>query len=141
MLLYSGFDMKKSKRQKKAQHALTEGTAETIGQRLARLRGERGFTQVEFGELTGVRQSHLSDLERGRLQINADMAARFATALGVTTDELLGLQPRKANGRIPRRLLRRVEKIADLPLAEQKALLKTIDAVVDRHRLRSGSGR
>ncbi len=54
---------------------------ETHGQRLARLRKERGFTQKELAERTGLIQARISDYERDKLRLNADMILRFATAL------------------------------------------------------------
>jgi len=38
---------------------------------------------------TGLVQTLVSDYERGKLCLNADMILRFATALEVSTDELL----------------------------------------------------
>ena len=103
--------------------------SETQGQRLARLRKERGFTQVEIAERVGIIQALVSDYERDKLRLNADMVVRFASALEITTDELL-----KPNGkgsplrRKPSlRMLRRLEKIESLPAHQQTTLLKTID--------------
>jgi transcriptional regulator with XRE-family HTH domain len=107
---------------------------ETLGERLARLRKERGYTQVELAEKIGTIQVIVSNYERDRLRMHAEMVARFAKALDVTADVLLGLQKDRArkngNGRppkIPRRILRRVEQIEGLPSHHQRALLKTID--------------
>ena len=107
----------------------TDPGNETQGQRLARLRKERGFTQVEIAERVGIIQALVSDYERDKLRLNADMVVRFASALEITTDELL-----KPNGkgtplrRKPSlRMLRRLEKIESLPAHQQTTLLKTID--------------
>jgi transcriptional regulator with XRE-family HTH domain len=102
---------------------------ESFGQRLARLRKERGFTQVEIAERVGIIQALVSDYERDKLRLNAEMVVRFAAALEISTDELL-----KPNGsKIPLRrkpslrMLRRLEKIESLPANQQSTLLKTID--------------
>ncbi len=101
---------------------------ETIGQRLARLRKERALTQQELAEDVGIIQVLVSDYERGKLRVSAEMAARFAKALGVTTDELIGLETSPGNGKKPsRKVLRRLRKIEHLPPAQQTVLLKTID--------------
>jgi transcriptional regulator with XRE-family HTH domain len=103
--------------------------SETMGQRLARLRKERSWTQVELAERTGIVQTVLSDYERGKLRLNADMIVRFAQALDVTTDELL--QPKAEPSALRRkpslRVLRRLERIEKLPAHQQNTLLKTID--------------
>lgn len=102
---------------------------ETIGQRLARLRKERGWTQVELAERLGIIQSLISDYERDRLRMNPAMVVRFAAALEITTDELL--QPGAARTPLRRkpslRVLRRLERIERLPPHQQNTLLKTID--------------
>jgi transcriptional regulator with XRE-family HTH domain len=45
---------------------------------------ERGFTQVELAEKIGVIQSIVSALERDERKLSAEMAVRFAHALGVS---------------------------------------------------------
>jgi plasmid maintenance system antidote protein VapI len=79
----------------------------------------------------------VSDYERDKLRLNAEMAVRFAIALEVSTDELLGLQSgnekkqTKSTGRkASRRVLRRLEKIESLPTHQQTVLLKTIDTFI-----------
>jgi transcriptional regulator with XRE-family HTH domain len=78
---------------------------ETLGRRVARLRKDRGYTQVELAEKIGIIQELV----------------------------LLGLKEVRANGgvgKIPRRVLRRVELIGGLPMRDQRALLNTIDKFV-----------
>jgi transcriptional regulator with XRE-family HTH domain len=61
---------------------------ESFGQRLARLRKERGFTQVEIAERVGIIQALVSDYELDKLRLNAEMIVRFATASEISTDAL-----------------------------------------------------
>jgi transcriptional regulator with XRE-family HTH domain len=102
----------------------------TFGARLARLRKERGFTQVELAEKVGMIQALISDYELDKLRPYADVAARLASALEVTADQLLGVAPlAKANGvGQNRRFSRRIEAVDKLPKRDQDALLRTIDA-------------
>jgi transcriptional regulator with XRE-family HTH domain len=58
------------------------------------VRAEETVVRVELAERTGIVQTVLSNDERGKLRLNADMIVRFAQALEVTTDELL--QPKAA---------------------------------------------
>ena len=103
---------------------------ESLGQRLARIREERGFTQKDIAKRTGLIQTLVSDYERGRLRLAADMIVRFAVALGITTDELLQPKVRKAAPprKISRKVLQRLERIEGLPSYRQRALLTTIDS-------------
>ena len=111
---------------------------ESLGQRLARIRKERGFTQKDVAERTGLIQALVSDYERGRLRLAADMIVRFAVALGITTDELLRPNIRKTPPprKISRKVLQRLERIDSLPRYQQRALLTTIDSF-----LRAGAAR
>jgi transcriptional regulator with XRE-family HTH domain len=103
----------------------------TPGQRLADIRRERGFTQVELAEMTGMVQTLVSDYERGKLRLNADRILRFATALGVSTDALLQPAGPAQSKKPSRKLLRRLEQIEALPPAQQASLLRTIDAFLE----------
>ncbi len=106
---------------------------ESAGQRLARVRRERGYTQVELAERVGTIQALVSDYERDKLRLSAEMTVRFALALEISTDELLGVQAASKNGRkANRRVLRRLEKIESLPRRDQEALLRTIDAFISK---------
>jgi len=101
---------------------------ETIGQRIARLRKERGYTQTELAEKTGIPQTLITDYERDKLRLHAEMVIRFAQALEVTTDELVGIKTSKeGGGKLSLKLLRRMKKIETLPQTQQKNLLMTID--------------
>lgn len=107
---------------------------ESIGERLARLRKERGYTQVELAEKIGLVQALVSDYERGKLRLSAEALARFALALEVSADEILGLTDRPGAKSSPqsRRIKRRLEALEKLPKRDQETLLRTIDAFVTK---------
>jgi|HubBroStandDraft_3_1064219.scaffolds.fasta_scaffold490700_1 transcriptional regulator with XRE-family HTH domain len=101
---------------------------ESLGQRVARLRKERGYTQTELADNVGILQNIVSAIECDRLKLSAEMAIRFALALDVTTDELLQSSSKPKNGRkASRRVLRRLEQVESLPRTQQVTLLRTID--------------
>jgi len=105
---------------------------ETVGQRLSRLRKERGYTQKQMAEKMGLIQALISEYERDKMRLHAEMVIRFARALSVSTDEILGLKAnRKKVIKNPSlKILRRLDKIASMPPAKQKAFLQTIDALL-----------
>ena len=109
-----------------------DSSGETIGQRVARIRKERGFTQEELAETIGIIQTIVSAIETGTLKLSAEMAARFALALGVTTDELLlPARMKRTHRRQPsRKVLRRLDQIESLPSHQQKTVLSTIDTML-----------
>jgi transcriptional regulator with XRE-family HTH domain len=112
---------------------------ESLGQRLARLRKARGYTQTDLARKlsqarSSERQIHnirvlISDYERNIIRPNYEMIARLALALGVTADELLGIKPAQNQTHQPKlKIQKRINAIEKLPTSQQKALLKTIDA-------------
>jgi len=59
----------------------------------------------------------------------------LAIALQVSADELLGLKPVKTKASPKKaRLLKRLEKIEALPAADQRAVLKFVDALLASRR-------
>lgn len=71
---------------------------ETTGQRIARIRKERGYTQNELAERIGTIQALVSDYERDKLRLNAEMAVRFAIALEVLPMSFWDFKPPTARG-------------------------------------------
>lgn len=113
---------------------------ETLGERIARIRKERGFTQVELASRIGIIQTIISATESDERKLSAEMAVRFAQALDVSMDELLGPGRQPKRGRKPsRKILRRLEKIETLPRTQQIAVLKTIDNALELHLLKTGT--
>jgi transcriptional regulator with XRE-family HTH domain len=101
---------------------------ETLGERIARIRRERGFTQVELAARIGIIQSIVSPVEGDERKLSAEMAVRFAAALEVRMDELLGSGRKETAGKKPnRKVLCRLELIETLPAHQQATLLKTMD--------------
>jgi transcriptional regulator with XRE-family HTH domain len=66
--------------------------SETIGQRIARIRKEKGLTQKQLAEKIGITRPRLSNYEIDRIRLFDEMVIRFAIALEVGTDEILGFK-------------------------------------------------
>ena len=62
---------------------------ETLGERLARFRKQRGYTQAELAQKVGIGQVLVSAYETDRRQFSAQRAVRFALALDASMDEFL----------------------------------------------------
>jgi transcriptional regulator with XRE-family HTH domain len=104
----------------------------TIGQRLARIRKQKGYTQKTLAERMGLIQALVSAYELSKIRLNAEMVIRFAKALGVSADEILGLKNNGGGKEHPSlRLIRRINRIESLPPARQKTVLKAIDFMLD----------
>lgn len=101
---------------------------DSLGERIAKFRKEKGLTQIELAKAIGITQTLISAYERGRLRPNYEIIAGFAQALEVTTDELIGLkQSKTTTKKTSLKILKRLNKIEKLPPSQQRALLQTID--------------
>jgi len=105
---------------------------ETIGQRMGRLRRERGITQVELAEMLGVPQPMISAYENGGLRLHGELIVELTKILDVSADQLLGLKETKTGTVRNGRLLRKLQQLELLPRRDQQALMRTIEAFLQR---------
>ena len=67
--------------------AEVKANMEALQQSLRALRQERGLTQVQLGDMVGVSQPFISQLERGHIEnIEIKTLMRLAAALGASVD-------------------------------------------------------
>lgn len=120
----------------------TSHNGETFGRRMARLRGVAGYSQREFAEELGISQRMVAYYEAQSQYPPAHLLPIIAKALGVSSDQLLGLEPiPKRQPLVNQQLLRRLKKIEALPPQEQRPLLHTIDSYLETaERRKAGSG-
>lgn len=60
-----------------------------IGHRIREKRLERGLTQEQIVDRTGVSNSHISNIENAKTKVSLSTLVLIANTLQVTTDELL----------------------------------------------------
>lgn len=106
--------------------------ATTIGKRIAEIRREKGFTQVELAERLGVSQAAISEYERGGSRLALPTLIRLATILETSVDEILGFKISDRPRPSAARLWTRLRKVEDLPEADRKTVLRVIDGLVAR---------
>jgi transcriptional regulator with XRE-family HTH domain len=111
---------------------------DTIGERVTRIRKAQGLTQKQLAEKMGIKRSLVTDYETGRLRLNGEVIVRFALALGVSADLILGLSDSSALPQQPDlKVTRRLREIEGLPQHQKKSLLLTIDAYLKANNGRS----
>ena len=102
-----------------------------IGSRIKDARVNRGVQQKALAAQLGMAQSVLSRYERGVLRLPSSLLARIASALKVSTDEILSLKESKSGVVVrDRRFLKRLQSIDTLPERQKDALLTTIDGLL-----------
>ena len=115
--------------------AMAKVVQESMGSRIARLRKDKGMTQSELADALGVTQPVVSDYENGVIGLDSARIVQLAQILGVSADEILGLDKMaKASsaGIKNRRLFRQLQSIDKLPKRDQEALFRTIDAFLSK---------
>lgn len=69
--------------------ALRDSARVAFGQHVRDLRAQRGLSQEELAERSGLHRTYISSLERGQRNVSLDNIHRLAIALGVSAGELL----------------------------------------------------
>lgn len=109
-----------------------------IGARIRAIRMQRELTQERLAKMLGVHQTNVSEMERGLRSFTVRQLIKLSRALQVSPDEILG-ESSKGTPILPSgRILRRLQRIGDLPKAEQKAVLKILDRVIQAHETERG---
>ncbi len=107
-----------------------------FGHRLMTLRKAAGYTQVELAKELGVSQRMISHYEGHSEYPPAAALPKLARLLGVSADELLGIQRLKKNKQPDTRLQRRCQQIEKLPAKDKRQLLQLIDTFVKAAQLK-----
>jgi len=107
-----------------------------IGDKLRTLRKERGWTQKELEERTGVAQRNISSYEAGKLKPSARTLRRFADAFGLPVEELLGQATSEpALVLADPELLQMFREVAVLPEGDRQRLKWIISLAVKQNRI------
>lgn len=102
-----------------------------IGKRVRALRLREGMSQSELADVLGTHFSAISQLERGVRGLTIHQVIKLAKVLHVSTDEILLNGASKTPGSLRTgRLVRRFDLLERLPVADQKALLSHLNALL-----------
>jgi len=113
---------------------------ESFGERLARLRQEAGLSQRDLAAEVGISQRMVAYYEKQTAHPPTHLLAILAKALGVSSDQLLGIKEVKSNGRTrDNRLWRRFSQVEQLPQSQRKQIVQILDAFLDREKLKKAA--
>lgn len=119
--------------------SIVEVSKEEIGRRLKALRRERNLTQTELAKMLGTHFTAISQIERGIRGLTIHQVVRLAKALRVDPNSLLGAGPQRRSKegapepRNSNRLLKRLQRIEELPAAQRRIVLGVLDSLLKTH--------
>jgi transcriptional regulator with XRE-family HTH domain len=104
------------------------------GARLAALRKAAGLSQIQLAQALNIPQRTISFYERDADHFPSTLLAPLAKILGVSVEEILGIDAPTPCKRGPKsRLERQLEAIADLPRSQQQKILEVVEALIERN--------
>lgn len=101
---------------------------EKFGERLARFRQTAGFSQRDLAAELGISQRMVAYYEKESEHPPTHLMPLITKALGVTADQLLGLETMKETGKKDTRLWRRFNQVEKLPPTKRKQIVQILDA-------------
>jgi transcriptional regulator with XRE-family HTH domain len=109
--------------------------ASEFGERLTALRKAHGLTQIQLADKIGSTQRAVSRYETIADRAPAPVLAKLAQALGVSTDELLGVKRTRAAASLAddpeaRRLWRKFQQVMALPEKDCRAVIRLVNSLV-----------
>jgi transcriptional regulator with XRE-family HTH domain len=72
---------------------LTRMARQTFGRNMRDRRKALGLSQEKLGDMAGLEQSYISNVEAGTRNVSIDNIARIAHALNVDISNLFGMRP------------------------------------------------
>ena len=109
--------------------------------KLKKLRKERGLSQTDLAQRCNLNLSDISRYERGTVSPTLENFVKIAQALEVSSDTLLFEEGNNSNAP-PRnlKLLDRLQEIDSLDKHDQDAVLRLIDAMIAKRKMREVIG-
>ncbi|MBU1054917.1 MAG: helix-turn-helix domain-containing protein [Proteobacteria bacterium] len=115
---------------------------ETSGQRLARLRIERGYSQRSLGKETGISHRMIAYYEKQAQNPPAHVMPVLAKALDISIDQLFGIEKIEREGKNKdMRLWRRFSQIEKLDIKEKRQVIQLLDSFIEKEQLKQKAQR
>lgn len=116
-----------------------EKEAIEFGERLRIARRKKGISQEKLARLTGTSQRMIAHYESHIKRPSIDKVKKFAEALSISIEELLGTSKvsatRKKEEEISFNIMKRVKIIEKLPLRDQRAIFRLINSLAEKNKI------
>ncbi|MBN1663048.1 MAG: helix-turn-helix transcriptional regulator [Deltaproteobacteria bacterium] len=121
-------------------HTIQNDSDEHFGARLARLRTGSGFSQRDLAREMGISQRMIAYYEKETTHPPTHLLPLFAKAFGVSTDQLLGIDPLDKIGKTrDNRLWRRFSQIEKMEPKEKRQIMQLLDTFIENNQLKQKS--
>jgi transcriptional regulator with XRE-family HTH domain len=81
-----------------------------LGFRIKHLRKKRNMTQEELSYSSGINSKHLSEVERGAVNISIQNLDRISGSLGIPLTVLLNIEPKRSKEELCRDIINRLQE-------------------------------
>lgn len=99
-----------------------------LSEKITRLKKQKGLSQADLAETTGISKDAISKYERGDATPSVEYAKRIADALNVSLDYLVSDSDEQEL--IDKETLNRVKAIQSMPEQEQDKIFSVVDALI-----------
>ena len=103
-----------------------------LGERIAEHRKARGMTQTQLAELLDCSQQRVVSLEKGRRRVPVTDLPTLSESLGMSVEELIGLEAQPTKRGPTPKIQQQLEQIAKLPRSQQKFVSQMIETVLQQ---------
>ncbi|MCP3880989.1 MAG: helix-turn-helix transcriptional regulator [Sulfitobacter sp.] len=113
----------------------TNGNTSTLGERIRRLRTERGWSQAQLATKLSIHQKQVSGYERGIHVPQTELLIRIAETFAVSLDHLAFANRTDTNhaGIADRELLEKLQALDQLPDTDRTIVKAVLDTYITKH--------
>ena len=99
----------------------------TLGEQVTKLRKQKKLSQSDLGKKVGTSGDIIGRYERDEVKPSIEVASKIAKALDISLDYLVGNASTVVKDK---KILERIEAIADMPTDNQNQIFNVIDALI-----------
>jgi transcriptional regulator with XRE-family HTH domain len=112
-----------------------------FGENLRKIRRGKGYTQAQLARMAGISRRMVGHYETQVKRPSVDKVKRISSALKVTDNELLGIQPqakvqKKSEEGIPYRIAKKMRIVERLPKRDQDMVFSFINSLAEKNKVK-----
>lgn len=112
----------------------------SLGERIAKLRKQKGWTQDDLAKQVGVHKGHVTRWERDRMYPASKSLAAIADVFDITVDELLAKDGEQERSIGDPQLVRTLHEAQELDDEDKRMVVRFVEALVTKRRMEKAMG-